>query len=150
MFGEGATYHSIEGRFRTIKRDAAALLAAAKNDSTCPTPTPSSSFNTTTTTPTTPKKPPTKKAAQGTVMTGRVAKKESPAKKAGKKRGKEMGDHMMAMGAGGIKEEEESVVNGRRGSMDVDDVNRKEEGADVLGGLFSDLLGVEGEGTMEA
>ncbi|KAL8716823.1 MAG: hypothetical protein Q9225_005885 [Loekoesia sp. 1 TL-2023] len=102
MYGEGATYDAIEGRFRIIKREAAKLLAEVESGARPPAPargsssTAKSSFTTSedgdgnAVTPKKPRKPrstnTTPRAKKGDkVIGGRVAKTEnaSPMKKNG-------------------------------------------------------------------
>lgn len=119
----GTTYDSIEGRFRIIRGEAAALKAEIENGTRAPAPargsnnTTASASSASNTSGTTPKKPRAKKsAANGAptpkkekVFSGRVAKSGGANKSAKNSLGFEMMDGSSESGSGnvvnGIKEE---------------------------------------------
>lgn len=125
MYGQGATYDSIEGRFRIIRKEAAAMKAEIESGARPAAPARNSNANTGGSGPTTPKKPKTAVKKEKTI-TGRVTKSNAstPSKK-----------NTNADVAAGIKQELES---GATSFSIMDDVDA--EGEEMLdGNSFFDM-----------
>ncbi|KAF2142773.1 uncharacterized protein K452DRAFT_357863 [Aplosporella prunicola CBS 121167] len=86
FYGQGATYDSIEGRFRIAKKQANVLKKEAEDENRV---MPASRAKSTTSTPRKPKAKPTLDTANGGVISGRVTKSPSKKKAAAPKKVKQ-------------------------------------------------------------
>lgn len=130
MYGQGATYDSIEGRFRIIRREAAAMKAEIESGARPAAPPRNANAGGSSSGPVTPKKPKTAIKKEKTIS-GRVSKSNAstPSKK------NTNGDV-----ANGIKQEQDSGASSFSIIGDID-----AEGEEMMDGNAFFDMGMEGQ-----